>query len=96
MSCQTPATLFHPGLEPAHPVSGTVAQSHENEDMLRIASGVVLLLVGAIWMLQGLEVAFAPESFMTGDRTWVGVGVIAVVSGVGLAWWGVRSERRRK
>lgn len=64
--------------------------------MLRIASGVVLLLVGAIWMLQGLEVAFAPESFMTGDRTWVVVGFIAVACGGGLAWWGVRSERRRR
>ncbi len=68
----------------------------ENAGMLRIASGVVLVLAGTIWILQGLNVAFAPQSFMTGDKSWSWVGVAAVVSGVGLVWWGVRSQRSSK
>lgn len=59
--------------------------------MLRIVSGVVLVVAGTIWILQGLNVAFAPDSFMTGDRSWTWVGAVAVIVGVGLAWWGVRS-----
>jgi hypothetical protein len=61
--------------------------------MLRIASGLILLLAGTIWILQGFDVVFAPESFMTGDRFWSGAGAVAVVGGVGLVWWGVRSKR---
>ncbi len=61
--------------------------------MLRIASGVVLLIAGAVWILQGLNVAFAPESFMTGDRLWVGAGAVAVIGGLVLFWWGARSQR---
>lgn len=64
--------------------------------MLRIALGVVLVLAGTIWILQGLNVAFAPQSFMTGDRSWSWVGAVAVAAGVGLVWWEVRSERRSK
>lgn len=64
--------------------------------MLRVVSGVVLVLAGTIWILQGLNVAFAPQSFMTGDRFWSWVGAVAVVVGVGLVWWGVRSQRRPK
>ena len=58
--------------------------------MIRIASGIVLVLVGTVWILQGFDVAFAPESFMTGDRLWVGAGVVAIAAGLGLTWWGWR------
>lgn len=68
--------------------------ANDNVGMLRIASGVILIIAGVIWILQGLDVAFAPESFMTGDRFWSGAGVLAAVGGVGLVWWGVRSQRR--
>ncbi|HXV70061.1 MAG TPA: hypothetical protein VEB69_01525 [Acidimicrobiia bacterium] len=64
--------------------------------MLRIVFGAVLVLAGMVWILQGLNVAFAPESFMTGDRSWSWIGAVAVVVGVGVVWWGVRSQRRRK
>jgi hypothetical protein len=66
----------------------------ENGGMFRIATGVVLAIVGAIWILQGFNVAFAPGSFMTGDRFWSGTGVVAVIGGVGLVLWGVRSKGR--
>jgi len=44
--------------------------------------GFFLLLAGSIWLLQGFDVAFAPESFMTGNPTWIIWGVIAAVVGV--------------
>lgn len=56
--------------------------------MLRIAVGVVLVVAGTVWILQGLNVAFALQSFMTGDRTWSWSGVGAVVVGAGFVWWG--------
>ena len=61
--------------------------------MVRVALGVVLLIAGTIWILQGLDIAFAPESFMTGDRFWSGTGTAAAVAGAGLIWWGIRSRR---
>ena len=50
--------------------------------MTRQAGGILLLLAGSIWILQGFDIAFAPESFMTGNPTWIIWGVIAVVVGV--------------
>lgn len=61
--------------------------------MLRIASGVLLVLAGTVWILQGVNVAFAPQSFMTGDRVWSWGGAAAVVVGIGLIWSGVRAKR---
>jgi hypothetical protein len=43
--------------------------------------GVVLILGGAVWIAQGLDLPFAPSSFMTADRTWVLIGAVAVVAG---------------
>jgi hypothetical protein len=64
--------------------------------MLRIALGVLLVLVGTVWILQGLNVGFAPQSFMTADRTWSWVGAVVVVVGVGLVWLGTRTQRGRE
>jgi hypothetical protein len=47
-----------------------------------LAGGVFLIVGGVIWILQGLDVAFAPESFMTDNRWWVLWGAAAVVIGV--------------
>lgn len=54
---------------------------------MRLAGGILLLLSGTIWILQGFDVAFAPESFMTGNTAWVLWGTIAVLAGGGLIWW---------
>ncbi len=59
---------------------------------LRLAVGVVLILVGAVWILQGLDVSFAPESVMTGDRAWVWWGAGAVLLGAVLLWTSVRKN----
>lgn len=60
---------------------------------MRLVVGLVLLLAGAVWLAQGLDLAFAPESFMTGSPTWIVIGAIAVIAGVVLIW---RSARRAK
>lgn len=56
------------------------------------ALGVVLGIVGVVWILQGFDFYFAPQSFMTGDRIWVIWGVVAMLVGGSLMWKG-RSRR---
>jgi len=52
--------------------------------------GVLLLGAGLIWIAQGLNLPFAPRSFMTADRTWIIIGSTAVAGGIVLAWRGSR------
>ncbi len=52
--------------------------------MVWLVGGVLLMIGGSVWILQGLNVTFAPKSVMTGDRLWVVLGIIAVVAGVTL------------
>lgn len=57
---------------------------------MRIAgfvAGIALVLIGGVWILQGLNSQYAPRSFMTGSLTWVVIGAIAVVGGIALAGW---------
>jgi hypothetical protein len=54
--------------------------------------GIVLVLAGAVWIAQGLDLPFAPSSFMTADRTWVLIGAAAVVAGIVLIGW-TRQQR---
>ena len=42
---------------------------------------VLLLLIGVIWILQGINVL--PGSFMTGQIKWAAYGGLAVVAGLG-------------
>ena len=42
--------------------------------------GVLLIILGAIWFLQGINVL--PGSFMTGQIRWAVYGGIAVVTGI--------------
>jgi uncharacterized membrane protein len=52
------------------------------------ALGIILGIVGVIWILQGFDFYFAPQSFMTGDRAWAVWGVLAVLVGGSLMWKG--------
>jgi hypothetical protein len=52
--------------------------------------GGVLVLLGAIWFLQGINVL--PGSFMTGQMQWAVYGGIAVAVGIALL---VAASRRR-
>jgi hypothetical protein len=44
--------------------------------------GVLCLLVGCIWILQGIHIL--PGSFMTGQTKWALYGCVLVVAGIGL------------
>lgn len=44
--------------------------------------GVLVALGGLVWIAQGLNLPFAPRSFMTADRAWVVVGALAVLAGI--------------
>jgi hypothetical protein len=47
--------------------------------------GVLLVLIGSIWFLQGINVL--PGSFMSGQMRWAVRGGILVIAGVlGLVW----------
>ena len=53
--------------------------------------GVLLMLVGAVWFLQGMNVL--PGSFMTGQTQWAIYGGIAFVVGIA-ALYGARRVPR--
>lgn len=52
--------------------------------------GIVLLLVGLLWVFQGLGIVGG--SFMTGQSRWIYIGLATAVVGVALF---VRAGRRR-
>ncbi|WP_086853226.1 hypothetical protein [Amycolatopsis kentuckyensis] len=47
---------------------------------ITLAAGVVLVLVGAVWVLQGIGVITG--SFMTGQKLWFLIGLAAFLVGV--------------
>jgi hypothetical protein len=55
-----------------------------------LVAGVLLGLAGLVWIAQGLNLPFAPRSFMTADRSWVVFGAVAAVAGVLLVRWARR------
>jgi hypothetical protein len=57
---------------------------------IRIVIGLALVLGGLVWIAQGLNLPFAPRSFMTADRNWIVIGAAAVLVGGTLVWWGRR------
>jgi hypothetical protein len=63
--------------------------------VMRIVSsliGVAMILMGAVWMLQGLNLAFR-VGFMVGDYHWTIYGAILAVFGVAQVVW---SNTRQK
>jgi hypothetical protein len=50
--------------------------------------GVIAILAGAVWILQGTGVL--PGSFMTGQRMWLIIGIIVGIVGLALAYNGIR------
>jgi hypothetical protein len=49
--------------------------------------GVLLIAAGLVWIAQGLDLAWAPQSFMTADRLWIFIGAVAAVAGAVLIGW---------
>ena len=52
--------------------------------------GVLLLLPGIVWFLQGINVL--PGSIMSGQTQWAIYGGILIVIGAGLLWWANRKR----
>lgn len=51
---------------------------------LNMVAGV-LLIVGAIWILQGANIVGG--SFMTGQLTWLYIGIAVAIAGLGILLW---------
>lgn len=60
---------------------------------LSLALGILAVVVGAVWTLQGL--GQLGGSAMTGDRTWTVVGPIVALVGLVLIIVALRARRRR-
>ncbi len=58
--------------------------------LAKIAGGF-LMLIGAIWFLQGIGVL--PGSFMTGQSQWAVYGALAIAAGLGLVAFARRQPR---
>ena len=56
-----------------------------------IIVGVVALLIGVVFAGQGANLI--PGSSMTGDRTWLYIGLVLAVVGIGLIIVGARRRR---
>jgi hypothetical protein len=55
--------------------------------------GVVCVLVGGIWTLQGLGVIGG--SFMTNSPTWLVIGLVITVAGLAMIILGTRGRRKK-
>jgi hypothetical protein len=55
--------------------------------------GVLMIAVGTVWMLQGLNLAFR-VGFMVGDKHWTVYGAILALLGIAQVYWS-NSRRAR-
>jgi hypothetical protein len=64
--------------------------------VMRILStliGVALILMGTLWMLQGLNLAFR-VGFMVGDPHWTVYGALCALVGIGEVIWSNTRQTR--
>jgi hypothetical protein len=52
-----------------------------------IVLGGLMVAGGLVWIAQGLNLPFAPRSFMTADRLWILLGAATAVAGVAVIGW---------
>lgn len=57
-----------------------------------VVPGVILIAVGLVWTLQGLNVLGG--SAMSGSTMWAVIGPIVLLAGVALIWIGIARRRR--
>jgi hypothetical protein len=55
--------------------------------------GLLMLCMGSVWVLQGLDIAFQGDSFMAGDPQWAIYGAILAVVGLGQVIWSNTRQR---
>jgi hypothetical protein len=56
--------------------------------------GILLALAGAVWLAQGLNLPFAPGSFMTASPVWVVIGAATMLAGIVIAYRARRDASR--
>jgi hypothetical protein len=59
-----------------------------------LITGVLLLLVGFVWMGQGANLIGG--SFMTGQTMWLDIGIGLALLGASLVWWSGVGRRRSR
>lgn len=65
--------------------------------MLILAAGVVVMILGAIFHLQGIGIVGPQSSFMYTSPEWVGYGLYVHLAGLtAVAFWVVRRVRSRR
>ena len=74
------------------------AMSRAFNAVMRVISsliGVLMVLMGGIWILQGLNLAWGSlsRSFMQGDQHWVFYGAIMLIVGVCQVVWSNTRQR---
>ncbi len=71
-----------------------VRSAYAERAMRKVATvlGLLVALGGLVWIAQGLNLPFAPRSFMTADRTWIALGAVAVMIGAAAVSWGRRQS----
>lgn len=57
-----------------------------------VVPGVILVLLGLLWVLQGSGVIGG--SIMSGQRLWLGIGIVVAVAGLALGYLGLASRAR--
>lgn len=60
--------------------------------MALIIIGVIAVIVGGVFAGQGMNLI--PGSFMTGNRMWLGIGLVLVIVGIVLIVVGARQPAR--
>jgi uncharacterized membrane protein len=58
---------------------------------IRLYIGVLLLLMGLVWVGQGI--GLIGGSFMSDDLAWAVIGALTAAIGAILAYWGWRTDR---
>jgi apolipoprotein N-acyltransferase len=58
-----------------------------------VVLGVILVLVGLVWIGQGL--GYVTGSFMTGAQLWAWIGAAAVLAGIAVIFLSLRLRPRR-
>jgi type VI protein secretion system component VasK len=53
----------------------------------------VLLLIGAVWIGQGLGIVRG-SGFRDGDARWALIGAVLAVAGIAIAWTAFRARRQ--
>lgn len=54
-------------------------------NIVKTIVGVLLVLIGALWILQGANLVGG--SVMSGQSQWLYIGIVAVLAGLGLLYW---------